>query len=209
MSRPGELRKAERIPRNQSTPLVSLTLLSGFLLCIGPFDDANAQSVDSPADATGVRHAISVSVELDRGTFASKENVAELAASIRIAVRVLDYAADSRFYGVVNGDFSDFDPSKGAVTQEIWADRKCHQNRGLPKIWVLAINGRIAQGARISDVSALPRHIGQLIPDDEIVVQKDRRLNAEDPTQTLAIQVKTKKSRVSVTLMVKTARCHL
>jgi len=199
------------MPTLNRTRLRSLLLwmLVGLVLCVGIFDGANGQAVIATAAEFGVRHAIIATLDLDRGAAASRANVGELKATMRISVRILDYASDSRFYGVVDGNFSDFDPSKGPARQEIWADHKCHQNRGLPTIWVVAINGRIAQGETISDISARPRHIGQRVPSDEIVIQKDLNMDVSDPTRSLVIRAKTKRSPLSFAVILKSTKCRL
>ena len=116
--------------------VLPLSMLVGLALCVGQSHGVSGQGLN-----TGVRHAIIAAVEADQDTTAAKRDVEARKATVDIMVRVLDYALDYRFYGVVDGKFSDFDPGSGAKGQGIWADRGCHQYRGLPRIWVLAING--------------------------------------------------------------------
>ena len=185
-----------------------LSMLVGLALCISRSPDANGQVLNANADEIGVRHAVIAAIEADRDAASAKGNIEELNATMHISVRILNYAPDYRFYGVVDSKFSDFDPSKGAAAQEIWADRKCHQNRGLPKIWVLAINGRIARGETFFDIAARPRHIGEWVPSDEIVMQKDRKMDLSDPNQSLVMLARTTQSRLSVKLTLMSTKCR-
>jgi hypothetical protein len=184
-------------------------MLAGSLLCGGLLQDANGQIADVMTDGFGVRHSIFAAVELNRNAGFGNEDAGKSVATVHISVRILDYASDSRFYGVVNGDFSEFDPVAGVAAQEIWADHKCHQNRGLPTISVLALNGRIRQGETTIDFAARPRHIGQPVPGDEIVMQKILEADVTDPMPHLAMRATTKRSPLSVTLTVKSIMCRL
>ena len=130
-------------------------------------------------------------------------------ATIDVMMRVLNYASDYRFYGVVDGKFSDFDPASGAQEREIWADTKCHQSRGLPKIWVLAINGKITRGDKVFDIAARPRQVGVSVPKDEVVTQRDRNVELNDPNQDLVTLARTTESQLSVKLNLKSVKCRL
>jgi hypothetical protein len=187
--------------------LISFFVACWSLLCIGFLPDG--QAFAATANTIGVRHSITVAVEPERGAASGTANSEHDNATINILVRILNYAPDLRFYGVVDGEFSDFDPGKGAATQEIWADRKCHINRGFPKIWVLAINGRITKGETVSDVAARPRQLGKWVPADEIVMQKDPRKDVGDPNQITVTYARTAQSRLSVKLTLTSSKCSL
>ena len=186
-------------------------MLVGLALCIGQSHGVSGQGLNTniKTNETGVRHAIIAAVEADRDATAAKRDVEARNATVDILVRVLDYAPDYRFYGVVDGKFSDFDPGSGAKAQEIWADQKCHQYRGLPRIWVLAINGRITRSETAFDIAARPRHVGELVPKDEVVTQKDRDVERDDPNQSVVTLASTTESRLSVKLILKSTKCRL
>jgi hypothetical protein len=184
-------------------------MLVGLLLCLIHLSDAKGQVAHATAGEFGVRHSLIVAIELDRDAGSAKPKVGEIKADMRISVRVLDYAPDSRFYGIVVGNFSDFDPSKGAAAQEIWADQKCHHNRGLPRIWVLAINGRVSQGETMSEISARPRTLGLRLPPDEIVLEKVLKTNVSDPAQSLVMRATTKRSPLGFRLTLTSTMCRL
>jgi hypothetical protein len=168
----------------------------------------NGPILSASANEIGVRHAIFGEVEPNRdGASANAEGEA-LHATVDISVRVLDYSRDYRFYGVVDGKFSDFDLGEGAAAQEIWADPACHQNRGPPTIWVLAIDGRITQGKTSSEIAARPRHIGEWLPADEIVMQRDRQAGLNNPNQSLFMLARTSQSHLSVKLILRSESCQ-
>ena len=189
--------------------ILPLSMLVGLALWIGQSHGVSGQSLKPNTNETGVRHAIIATIEADQDTVAAKRGVEARSAAVDIMVRVLDYASDYRFYGVVDGKFSNFDPSSGAEAQEIWADRICHQYRGLPRIWVLAINGRITRGETVFDIAARPRHVGELVPKDEVVTQKDRDVERDDPNQSVVTFARTTESRLSVKLTLKSTKCRL
>jgi hypothetical protein len=186
-----------------------LSMIVGLALCIVQSHGVNGQGLNTNTNGIGVRHAIIAAVEADQDAAAAKQDVEARNATVDILVRVLDYALDYRFYGVVDGKFSDFDPGSGAKAQEIWADRKCHQYRGLPRIWVLAINGRIPRGETVFDIAARPRHVGELVPKDEVVTQKDRNVELDDPNQSVVTLARTTESRLSVKLTLTSTKCRL
>jgi hypothetical protein len=186
--------------------ILALSTLAGLMLWIGQPESARGQGLDFE---TGVRHAIVASIDASDNVAAVKQDVKPRSATVDITVRVLSYAADYRFFGEVDGKFSDFDPDNGAEAQEIWTEQKCHQNRGLPKIWVLAVNGKITRGDSVFDIAARPRHLGQLVPQDEVVTQRDRNVEFSDPNKDLVMLARTTASRLSVRLNLKSTKCRL
>ena len=187
--------------------ILPLSVLVGLVLCIGQSRSVSGQSLNT--NGVGVRHAIVAAVEADQDVTAAKKDAEAGNATLDILVRVLDYAPDYRFFGVVDGKFSDFDLGTGAKAQEIWADGKCHEYRGLPRIWVLAINGRITRGESVLDIAARPRHLGELVPKDEVVTQKDRHVELDDPNQSVVTVARTTDSRLSVKLTLQSTKCAL
>jgi hypothetical protein len=185
------------------------SMLVGLALCVGRSHDAVGEGLGANTNGIGIRHAIIASIEADQDAASAKGDVEARSATVDILVRVLNYASDYRFYGVVDGKFAGFDPGQGAAAREIWADQKCHENRGFPRIWVLAINGRITQGATSIDIAARPRHVGELVPNDEIVIQKDRKMEFVDPNQNLVTLARTTASRLSVELTLRSTKCRI
>jgi hypothetical protein len=89
------------------------SMLLSLALCISLLQDANCQALNATADEIGVRHAIIAVIEADPDLASANANNGELKATVRISVRILDYAPDSRFYGVVDGNFQTLIPAKG------------------------------------------------------------------------------------------------
>jgi len=189
--------------------VLPLSVFVALALCLGQSHDVNGQGLNTNINETGVRHAIIAAVEADQGGSAAKQDGEARNATVDIQVRVLDYAPDYRFFGVVDGKFSDFDPGSGAKPEEIWSDRKCHQYRGLPRIWVLAINGKITRGDSVLEIAAQPRHVGELVPKDEVVTQKDRNEERDDPNRSVVTLARTTESRLSIRLTLVSTKCRL
>jgi hypothetical protein len=187
-------------------------LLAGLILfftCFSQFSNVRAQSLNGGVREMGVRHSLVASVEPDRDSISASQDGDGKKAAVDVSVRVLDYAHDYRFYGVVHGKFPDFDPREGATAQEIWADTACHQNRGLPTITVLAIDGRITRDEKSSEFAARPRVIGGRLPVDEIVLKRDSAAALSNPNQSLVTLASTSQSHVTVKLILKTADCYV
>jgi hypothetical protein len=200
----------QRLVRRARFPALPLRLLTGLTLCVTWFSAAKAQSLNEDVREAGVGHSLVASVVSDRDSGSVGQDANSAKVTVDVSVRVLDYAHDYRFYGVVHGKFSDFDPGQGAAAQEIWADPVCHQNRGLPTITVLAIDGQITRQQKSSDITARPRIIGGRLPVDEIVVQRDRLAGGlSNPNQSLVMLAGTSQSHLIVKLVLKTANCRV
>jgi hypothetical protein len=144
---------------------------------------------DAAAEETGVRHELTASVAAGSPASGAGEP-----AGVTVTVRIVDIAPDSRFAALVSTDFAAPGP------RVIWADAKCHRDRGWPRVWLLAVDGPA--------ISARPRHIGQRIPDDEIIVQKQLDGPGE-PVTTLAMAARTTRSRLGVRLTLTLRPCRL
>jgi hypothetical protein len=69
--------------------------------------------------------------------------------------------------------FADFAAHDVVPEQEIWNDTKCHQRRGIPKMAVVEIEGSLKNGqAAVRSIAARPRHIGLILPTDEVMAGK-------------------------------------
>jgi hypothetical protein len=177
--------------------LVVLLALAG---ASGTFPNSSAaQDTGTPR---GVTHELAVSFmpEPRFGTGSS------FAADVTISVRIVDYAPDSRFFSTISARFLDTDPPD----RVIWADEKCHIDRGLPKIWLLAADGTIGRGASVSRVSARPRTIGQHLPADEIILQKQNvRQSTSGLMRALSMMAVTTGSGLQIKLTLMTQGCAL
>jgi hypothetical protein len=213
----GVVRPSSIIPAREQSVRERRATLSGPLLvglilylpCFSQMSNVRAQSLNEGVREVGVRHSLVASIEPDRDSVSTGQEGQANKATADVSVRVLDYAHDYRFYGVVHGKFSDFNPHVGAAAQEIWADPACHQNRGLPTITVLAIDGQITQDGKSSEFAARPRYIGGRLPVDEIVLKRDNPAAHGNPNQSFVMLASTSQSHVIVKLILKTANCSV
>ncbi len=170
------------------------------------------------AAVPGVRHILKGSLSFDTGGVPGnslRKSTKDLparkgaAADIQIDVRISDHAPNADFYGVVKTKFSNVREGQPAAEQTIWEAAKCHYDRGLPKISVLAIHGEITDGDTSTRVMALPRHIGKLMPDDEIVVSRQVPFGLNRDGAELLMRAATKASGLMVMLRLVTKHCDI
>jgi hypothetical protein len=180
------------------------------LLAVAP--SAFAQSGASGARMPLVRHTLKAALGFAPDTPDDRRHDGD-GPVLTLKVRISDHAPDSDFFGVIQTQFKG--AAFGAAPKAIWADNGCHHDRGLPKITVIGISGKIparktdAQGP--IDVSAVPRHIGKLVPEDEIVVQRivpeaGQNLGSSG-SPGLSLEAQTKMSRLKADLQLIVTRC--
>lgn len=161
----------------------------------------------------GVRHELRASVSAESRAPDTGGHDGDEKADLTISVRIIDIAPDSRFVSVVSTSFSALgrrESGRESGTERIvWADSKCHVDRGLPKITLLAVEGTRGEGQAVVPISATPRHIGQFIPADEIIVQKqmpDQAFNGLSGAR-LAMVALTQSSRLRIALSLNVQSC--
>ncbi len=132
---------------------------------------AGARAQAQAPTINGVRHEVYASIALPSPVSPAPGRDA-IKATVTALIRIADHARESDFYGVLLATFIDFRSGDPLMEKEIWHDRLCHQNRGLPKISFVGLNGILAKEGDEVAVSARPRHIGQPIPPDEIVIRQ-------------------------------------
>ena len=193
--------KFERVSACALTSCVTV-----FLVAVPSNGPTNAQDNRS-ATSRGVRHVLKVSLVLPDKSVPLKEPTSKPEMKLRMSVRISDHAPDADFFGVVTADFtgSDLLPPGGEKT--VWQARKCHQDRGWPKVTVVGIEGEIFDGQMTAKVSAVPRHIGKLMPADEIIVTK--RSSTTSVFNEWAIRAQAKASKVTFDLRLKALQCDL
>ena len=103
----------------------------------------------------------------------------------------------------------DTDLLQPAPEKTIWQAGKCHRNRGWPKVTVIGIEGEMFDGQMNAKVAAVPRHIGKLMPADEIIVAKRSPSTSGSLINEWAIRAQTKASRVIFDLRLTALRCDL
>ena len=130
-------------------------------------------------------------------------------ADIQTDVRISDHAPGVDFYGVITTRFSDVRWGQQTAEQTIWEATKCHFDRGLPKVSVLGFRGDISHGDTRTSVTAIPRRIGKLVPDDEILTTRRVPAGLNRDGAELLIQAVTKTSELTLSLRLVLKYCDL
>ncbi|WP_035681469.1 hypothetical protein, partial [Bradyrhizobium liaoningense] len=120
----------------------------------------------------GVRHRIDVTIsaEPDAPILSRLKGVkGELSFTVRLSAN----SKESKFFGMLRPSFPDIfvpDGAGKALVQQtkLWEEDVCHQRRGLPKVTVTQLSGHFADGEGRIEISAINRHIGVLVPPDEL-----------------------------------------
>ncbi|MDC7789520.1 hypothetical protein PQJ75_29695 [Rhodoplanes sp. TEM] len=122
-----------------------------------------------------------------------------------LRLRISDHAIDHRFYGVIAAEWPDLDRAAGAPERIVWEDRRCHRERGLPKLAVVDIARHPEDGA--APTLAQMRQRGQRLPADEIVERKVVEPLA--PPAVLTIDAETRVSGLRIRLTLYAAACRI
>lgn len=181
------------------------SFLTAFLVAATLNTPTNAQS-DRTAASRGVRHVLKASLALPDKSPLLKEPTSKPEMNLRMSVRISDHAPDADFFGVVTVEFTGSDLPPPGVEKTVWQAGKCHQDRGWPKITVIGIEGTVSDGEAKTSIAGIPRHIGKLIPADEIVVTK-RLPRANSNFDGLEIRAETKATRLVLDLRLTAVRC--
>jgi hypothetical protein len=187
-------------------PYAMLSVLTtlGYLLIIDRSDVGGQElRTTSLLAPERVKHVLTASIIAAPGHARSKDSK----ATLRVVVRISDHALDSRFYGDVAAFFSDLPLIGPASEQKVWEDKVCHQQRGLPKVAVVAINGSLRGSDKDISISARIRQIGKLVPDDEISAGVPLPGGTDQIGQFRVIHSETKQSRVAVRLKLYALGC--
>jgi hypothetical protein len=199
---------------------IALGVALGAALIVAAHDLAAAQSAPNgqPPSLRGVKHVLYLSVksedpDLQRadGADAQKNEPAKETpkAALKVTVRISDHALETSFFGNVSATAADFDPAKGSPEQEIWRDARCHHERSLPKMSVVAVDGLIARGPDKQIVETRPRHIGLPIPWDEVLMASGIQFGADDRGSFLETRTRTSESHLSVALKMYILPCDV
>ncbi|MBW7961827.1 hypothetical protein [Bradyrhizobium sp. BR 10261] len=120
----------------------------------------------------GIRHRIDVvvSADADAPIF---QHFRGAKGQLTFTVRLSANSKESRFFGMLHPSFPDItvpDSSGKPLVQQtkLWEEEVCHQRRGLPKVTVTQLSGHFGEGEGRIEISATVRHIGLLVPPDEL-----------------------------------------
>jgi hypothetical protein len=159
--------------------------------------------------AIGVRHEIWALLGLDADSPYGRTAAPTLRGDLRAIIRLSDHAPDADFFGTVVATFSDVDPREAPPEQKIWEDSRCHRERGWPKMTVLGIDGVMTQDEAKDLISAVPRHIGLHVPDDEILVSRLSFDTHGKGVGDFVIRAQTKQTRLHVDFRLSALPCTL
>ncbi|MDA9498236.1 hypothetical protein [Bradyrhizobium sp. CCBAU 11357] len=182
--------------------LLVLVPLAFALSPVGPVQGAAAEM--------GVRHRIDVmvSAEPDAPVLRRKGARGELSFTVRLSAN----SKESKFFGMLRPSFPDIlvpdGPGKPLVQQsKLWEEDVCHQRRGLPKVTVTQLGGHFAQGEGRIEISAINRHIGLLVPPDELTPGIKLDQGSDSLGLFYAFRAQSRNSRLNVDLKIYPIDC--
>lgn len=124
------------------------------------------------AEEFGVRHRIDVVVSAEPDAPILR-HLRGAKGELSLKVRLSANSKESRFFGMLRPSFEDIVVPEAAdkpLAQQtkLWEEEVCHQRRGLPKVTVTQLTGHFGEGEGRVEISAINRHIGLLVPPDEL-----------------------------------------
>lgn len=174
---------------------------------------ASAGTALGAAAELGVRHRIDVmvSAEPDAPIFSRLKGAkGELSFTVRLSAN----SRESKFFGMLRPSFPDIVVPDGAgqllVQQtKLWEEEVCHQRRGLPKVTVTQLAGHFAEGEGRIEISAINRHIGVLVPPDELTPGIKLDPGSDSFGLFYAFRAQTRNSRLNVDVKIYPIDCFL
>ncbi|MBR0737653.1 hypothetical protein JQ581_12015 [Bradyrhizobium liaoningense] len=161
----------------------------------------------------GVRHRIDVmvSAEPDAPIF---QRLRGAKGELSFTVRLSANSKESKFFGMLRPSFADIvvpeGPGKPLVQQtKLWEEDICHQRRGMPKVTVTQLGGHFAEGEGRIEISAINRHIGLLVPPDELTPGIKLDQGSDSFGVFYAFRAQSRNSRLNVDLKIYPIDCFL
>jgi len=168
---------------------------------------------DACAGELGVRHRIDlvVSAEPDAPIL---QRLRGAKGELSFTVRLSANSNKRRFFGMLHPSFSDIVVPHGAdkplVQQtKLWEEEVCHQRRGLPKVTVTQLAGHFGEGEGRIEISGINRHIGLLVPPDELTPGIKLDQGSDNLGLFYALRAQTRSSRLNVDLKIYPIDCFL
>ncbi|MGY4344983.1 hypothetical protein ACVWXM_001447 [Bradyrhizobium sp. GM7.3] len=163
------------------------------------------------AQQLGVRHRIDVvvSAEPDAPIF---QHLRGAKGELNFTVRLSANAKESRFFGMLHPSFPDIvvpDRSDKPLVQQtkLWEEEVCHQRRGLPKVTVTQLAGHFGEREGRIEFSGINRHIGLLVPPDELTPGIKLEPGSDDLGLFYGFRAQTRVSRLNVDLKIYPIDC--
>lgn len=182
------------------------------LLALGIAGPALLGKASGAAGELGVRHQIDVvvSAEPDAPILRLRGARGELAFTVRLSAN----SKESRFFGMLHPSFPDLvipDKTDKPLVQQtkVWEEDVCHQRRGLPKVTVTRLAGRFGEGEGRIEIAGINRHIGLLVPPDELTPGIKLESGSDDQGSFFAFRAQTRHSRLNVDLKIYPIDCFL
>lgn len=183
-------------------------LLAFVALAFGLVPEALAAAAE-----LGVRHRIDVmvSAEPDAPIF---QRLRGAKGELSFTVRLSANSTESKFFGMLRPSFPDIvvpdGPGKPLVQQtKLWEEDICHQRRGMPKVTVTQLGGHFAEGEGRIEISAINRHIGLLVPPDELTPGIKLDQGSDSFGVFYAFRAQSRNSRLNVDLKIYPIDCSL
>ncbi|MET4291374.1 hypothetical protein ABIB06_000234 [Bradyrhizobium sp. LB8.2] len=161
----------------------------------------------------GVRHRIDVvvSAEPDAPIF---QRLRGAKGEVSFTVRLSANSKESRFFGMLHPSFPDIVVPEGTgkplVQQtKLWEEEVCHQRRGLPKVTVTQLAGHFGEGVGRIEISGINRHIGNLVPPDELTPGIKLESGSDNLGLFYGFRAQTRISRLNVDLKIYPIDCFL
>ncbi|WFU39462.1 hypothetical protein QA640_34650 [Bradyrhizobium sp. CB82] len=167
----------------------------------------------SAQTSLGVRHRIDVIVSAEPNA-PILEHLPGAKGSLSFTVRLSANSKESRFFGMLRPSFSDIvapDTAGQPLVKQtkIWEEETCHQRRGLPKVTVTQLTASFGEGRDKVEISAINRHIGLLVPPDELNPGIKLEPASDDGGPFFAFRAQTRNSRLNVDLKIYPIDCFL
>ncbi len=165
------------------------------------------QIANSRGTPKGIMHQVYVSIAFKSALESASQGLTR--GSLTALIRISDHARESRFFGTVTANFRDIEMRGELPAQKVWEDQVCHQDRGLPKISVMAVNARAENQRGDSTVSSERRRVGRTIPQDELVTGQAWIAGSNQLGNFMLLRTTTRQSHIQVNVRLYTTQCDL
>lgn len=163
------------------------------------------------AGELGVRHRIDVVVSAEPDAPILR-HLRGAKGELSLTVRLSANSKESRFFGMLHPSFGDIIVPEAAdkpLAQQtkLWEEEVCHHRRGLPKVTVTQLTGHFGEGEGRVEISAINRHIGLLVPPDELTPGIKLDPGSDSLGVFYGFRAQTRNSRLNVDLKIYPIDC--
>ncbi|UPJ46102.1 hypothetical protein IVB40_28275 [Bradyrhizobium sp. 40] len=159
----------------------------------------------------GLRHRIDVVVSAEPDA-PILQHLRGAKGELSFTVRLSANSKESKFFGMLRPSFPGIVVPNGAgkpLVQQtrLWEEEICHQRRGLPKVTVTQLAGHFGEGDGRIEISGINRHIGLLVPPDELTPGIKLDSGRDDLGLFYGFRAQTRSSRLNVDLKIYPIDC--